>query len=76
VNFKLSFPSLVSVAFFILLVFFIKMILAYEFASKYSLVKNALLKMEQSSQNENVTRIKNEFCEIFPNKISLEKNLS
>ncbi len=52
------------------------MILAYEFASKYSLVKNALLKMEQSSQNENVTRIKNEFCEIFPNKISLEKNLS
>jgi hypothetical protein len=37
--------------------------------------KSTLLKMEQSSQNENVTRIENEFCEFFPNKISLEKNL-
>jgi hypothetical protein len=43
--------------------FLIKIILAYEFAPKYSLVKSTLLKMEQSSQNENVTRIENEFCE-------------
>jgi hypothetical protein len=31
--------------------------------------------MEQSSQNENVTRIENEFFEFFLNKISLENNL-
>jgi hypothetical protein len=48
-----------------LLFFLIKIILAYQFASKYSFVKSALLKMEQSSQNENVTRIENEFCEFF-----------
>jgi proteasome assembly chaperone (PAC2) family protein len=29
--------------------------------------------MEQLSQNENVWKIKNEFCEIFPNQVSMGK---
>ncbi len=29
--------------------------------------------MEQLSQNENVWKIKNEFCENFPNQVSMGK---
>jgi proteasome assembly chaperone (PAC2) family protein len=35
--------------------------------------KEFCLKMEQLSQNENVWKIKNEFCEIFPNQVSMGK---
>jgi hypothetical protein len=30
--------------------------------------------MEQSSQNENVIRIENEFCEILSNEVSMEED--
>jgi hypothetical protein len=30
--------------------------------------------MEQSSQNENVIRIENEFCEILSNEVSIKEN--
>ncbi len=29
--------------------------------------------MESPSENENVTRIENEFCKILPNEVSMEK---
>ncbi len=29
--------------------------------------------MESPSENENVTKIENEFCKILPNEISMEK---
>jgi hypothetical protein len=31
------------------------------------------LEMESPSENENVTRIENEFCKILPNEVSMEK---
>jgi hypothetical protein len=31
------------------------------------------LEMESPSENENVTKIENEFCKILPNEISMEK---
>jgi hypothetical protein len=39
-------------------------------------VKRIFSETEQLSQNENVSKIKNEFCEKFPNQVSMGKEPS